>query len=69
MVPQESIWQSLPACGHAGTNRPSRTSAYRAKLRRDAGELIEDVSAFLNHSSLAARTGHLRRLEGQQDRP
>ena len=39
-----------------------------AKLRRDAGESIEDVSAFLDHSSLAVTTVYLRRLEGQQDR-
>jgi integrase len=39
-----------------------------AKLRRDAGESIEDVSAFLDHSSLAVTTVYLRRLEGQGDR-
>jgi integrase/recombinase XerD len=39
-----------------------------AKLRRDAGESIEEVSRFLDHSSLAATTTCLRRLEGQEDR-
>jgi site-specific recombinase XerD len=39
-----------------------------AKLRRDAGETIEDVSRFLDHSSLAVTTTYLRRLEGQEDR-
>ena len=39
-----------------------------AKLRRDAGESIENVSAFLDHSSLAVTTIYLRRLEGQEDR-
>jgi site-specific recombinase XerD len=39
-----------------------------AKLRRDAGESIEDVSRFLDHSSLAVTTTYLRRLEGQEDR-
>ncbi|MHB8685234.1 MAG: tyrosine-type recombinase/integrase [Dehalococcoidia bacterium] len=39
-----------------------------AKLRRDAGESIEDVSRFLDHSSLAVRTVYLRRLEGQEDK-
>ncbi|MGD0249055.1 MAG: tyrosine-type recombinase/integrase [Candidatus Limnocylindrales bacterium] len=39
-----------------------------AKLRRDAGESIEEVSAFLDHSSLAVTTTYLRRLEGQEDR-
>jgi site-specific recombinase XerD len=38
-----------------------------AKLRRDAGESIEAVSAFLDHSSLAVTTVYLRRLEGQED--
>jgi site-specific recombinase XerD len=38
-----------------------------AKLRRDAGESIEDVSRFLDHSSLAVTTTYLRRLEGQAD--
>lgn len=39
-----------------------------AKLRRSAGESIEDVSRFLDHSSLAVTTVYLRRLEGQEDR-
>jgi integrase len=38
-----------------------------AKLRRDAGESIEDVSRFLDHSSLVVTTTYLRRLEGQED--
>jgi site-specific recombinase XerD len=38
-----------------------------AKLRRDAGESVEEVSRFLDHSSLAVTTTYLRRLEGQQD--
>jgi site-specific recombinase XerD len=39
-----------------------------AKLRRDAGESVEAVSAFLDHSSLAVTTVYLRRLEGEADR-
>ncbi len=39
-----------------------------AKLRRDAAESIEDVSRFLDHSSLAVTTVYLRRLEGQEDK-
>ena len=39
-----------------------------AKLRRDAGESIEAVSSFLDHSSLAVTSVYLRRLEGQEDR-
>jgi site-specific recombinase XerD len=39
-----------------------------AKLRRDAGESIEAVSSFLDHSSLAVTSVYLRRLEGETDR-
>jgi integrase/recombinase XerC len=39
-----------------------------AKLRRDAGESIESVSQFLDHSSLAVTSVYLRRLEGEADR-
>jgi site-specific recombinase XerD len=39
-----------------------------AKLRRDAGESIEEVSRFLDHSSLAVTSTYLRRLEGQEDK-
>lgn len=39
-----------------------------AKLRRDAGQSVEDVSRFLDHSSLAVTTTYLRRLEGEEDR-
>jgi integrase len=39
-----------------------------AKLRRDAGESVEAVSSFLDHSSLAVTTTYLRRLEGEADR-
>jgi integrase len=38
-----------------------------AKLRRDAGETVEEVFHFLDHSSLAVTTTYLRRLEGQRD--
>jgi len=39
-----------------------------AKLRRDAGETIEQVSSFLDHSSLQVTSVYLRRLEGDADR-
>src|SRR5208283_3445343 len=51
--------------------RPSGVHIFRhaaAKLRRDARETIEEVSRFLDHSSLAVTTVYLRRLEGEQDR-
>lgn len=38
-----------------------------AKLRRDAGQSVEAVSAFLDHSSLAVTSVYLRRLEGSRD--
>jgi len=34
-----------------------------AKLRRDAGQSIEEVSRFLDHSSLAVTSTYLRRIE------
>jgi site-specific recombinase XerD len=39
-----------------------------AKLRRDAGESVEAVSAFLDHSSLQVTSVYLRRLEGVEDK-
>jgi site-specific recombinase XerD len=39
-----------------------------AKLRREAGESVEEVSRFLDHSNLATTTTYLRRLEGQEDK-
>lgn len=38
-----------------------------AKLRRAAGESVEDVSSFLDHSNLAVTSIYLRRLEGDDD--
>src|SRR5437867_2441272 len=39
-----------------------------AKLRRDADESVEAVSAFLDHSSLQVTSVYLRRLEGIEDK-
>ena len=38
-----------------------------AKLRRDAGASVEEVSAFLDHTNLAVTSIYLNRLEGQAD--
>lgn len=38
-----------------------------AKLRREVGQSIEELSQFLDHSSLAVTTTYLRRLEGIED--
>ncbi len=38
-----------------------------AKLRRDAGASLEEVSHFLDHSNLAVTSVYLQRLEGQED--
>jgi integrase/recombinase XerD len=38
-----------------------------AKLRRDAGASIEDVSELLGHQSIATTATYLRRLEGARD--
>jgi integrase/recombinase XerC len=79
MVPDESLWhissgtfygrfrRYLAAAGLAPTGlHVLRHSA--AKLRRDAGESVEQVSAFLDHASLSTTTVYLRRLEGVEDR-
>ncbi|MGA2514574.1 MAG: tyrosine-type recombinase/integrase [Candidatus Limnocylindrales bacterium] len=39
-----------------------------ARLRRQAGQSIEEVSSFLDHSSLQVTSVYLRRLEGQEDK-
>lgn len=38
-----------------------------AKLRREAGATLEEVSAFLDHSNLAVTSRYLRQLEGELD--
>ena len=38
-----------------------------AKLRRDVGQSVEEVSSFLDHANLAVTTTYLRRLEGEED--
>lgn len=38
-----------------------------AKLRREAGASIEDVSALLGHTSVATTATYLARLEGERD--
>ena len=49
---------------------PSGVHIFRhsaAKLRREAGQSVEDVSQFLDHSSLAVTSVYLRQLEGDRD--
>ena len=49
---------------------PSGVHIFRhsaAKLRREAGESVEQVSRFLDHSSLAVTSVYLRQLEGDRD--
>ena len=49
---------------------PSGVNVFRhsaAKLRRDVGETVEEVSRFLDHANLAVTTTYLRRLEGEED--
>ena len=78
MAPEESLWRItsgtfagrfrnyLQAAGVAPTGlHVLRHSA--AKLRRDAGETVEAVSQFLDHSSLSVTTVYLRRIEGVED--
>jgi integrase len=39
-----------------------------AKLLRDAGQTVEEVSRLLDHANLAVTTTYLRRLEGEEDK-
>lgn len=50
--------------GHVAPHALRHTAA---KLRRDAGESIEQVSAFLGHKSIATTARYLQRLEGETD--
>ena len=59
--------------GSLATAIPDRPGSTRCVTRQhgpagDAGETVESVSAFLDHSSLAVTTVYLRRLEGVEDR-
>ena len=50
--------------------RPAGVHIFRhsaAKLRREGGESVEQVSRFLDHGSLAVTTVYLRQLEGDRD--
>lgn len=50
--------------------RPTGVHIFRhsaAKLRREAGESVEQVSRFLDHSSLAVTSVYLRQLAGDRD--
>jgi integrase len=38
-----------------------------AKLRREAGDSVEEIRKFLDHSSLAVTTTYLRRIDVQTD--
>jgi integrase/recombinase XerC len=79
MAPDESLWRISGGTFYGRFRRylvaarlaPTGLHVLRhsaAKLRRDAGETIEQVSSFLDHSSLAVTTTYLRRLEGVEDR-
>ncbi|MGC8634201.1 MAG: site-specific integrase [Candidatus Limnocylindrales bacterium] len=79
MDPGESLWRISSGTFYGRFRRylqqaslaPTGLHVLRhsaAKLRRDAGESVEAVSAFLDHSSLAVTTTYLRRLEGVEDR-
>ena len=60
--------ESLPSSNRRIRGKTSGRRHTAAKLRREAGESIETVSQFLDHSSLAVTSVYLRRLEGEQDR-
>ena len=69
-VTSATFYNRLRKCQRAAGLQGSGVHIFRhtaAKLRRDAGDSIESVSQFLDHSSLAVTTVYLRRLEGQTD--
>ena len=82
MAPDESLWRadetaqaSRPGCstatcgatrGQPDCRHPAFTSC-ATRLRRDAGQSIEEVSRFLDHSSLAVTSVYLRRIEVVED--
>ena len=79
MAPDESLWHITSGTFYGRFRRYLRLAGLTptglhvlrhsaAKLRRDAGETVEQVSQFLDHSSLAVTTTYLRRLEGVEDR-
>ena len=51
--------------GHLCHRASGRHSA--AKLRREAGETVEQASRFLDHPSLAVTSVYLRQLERDRD--
>ena len=79
MAPDESLWRISGGTFYGRFRRYLRAAGLApaglhilrhsaAKLRRDVGETVEQVSAFLDHSSLAVTSVYLRRLEGVEDR-
>lgn len=54
----------MAGIGHVTPHALRHTAA---KLRRDAGASLEDVSAFLGHASITTTAVYLRRLEGWRD--
>lgn len=50
--------------GHVAPHHLRHTAA---KLRRDAGESIEQVASFLGHRNIATTARYLQRLEGESD--
>lgn len=50
--------------GHVAPHHLRHTAA---KLRRDAGESIEQVASFLGHRNIATTARYLARLEGETD--
>jgi len=79
MGPSESLWGITSATFYGQLQRYFKAAGLpaagvhvfrhaAAKLRREAGESVEEVSLFLDHSSLAVTSVYLRRLEGQEDK-
>jgi site-specific recombinase XerD len=69
-IATSSFYNNLRRYFNAAGLPPAGVHVFRhsvAKLRRDAGESVEQVSRFLDHSSLAVTSVNLRQLEGDRD--
>jgi site-specific recombinase XerD len=70
LVSQHAVYLVMRrAMKRAGLN-PAGLHIFRhsaAKLRRGVGATVEEVSGFLDHSSLAVTSVYLKRLEGEAD--
>ena len=63
LAPEDRIFD----IAHLDGLKPHDLRHTAAKLRREHGASIEDVSAFLGHRSIATTARYLARMKGEQD--